>query len=139
MALSLVQHARGAVRAVNGISFSVSRGKTLGLVGESGCGKSVTLALDHAPDRQPGAVDAGEVNFDGRDLLQLDEAEMRKIRGNDISMIFQEPMSSLNPVCTIGDQIGEVSIAPGHEAQGGPRMGDRAAAAWSASPIRARA
>ncbi|HVN34158.1 MAG TPA: ABC transporter ATP-binding protein [Casimicrobiaceae bacterium] len=101
----------GVVRAVDGVSFSVARGETLALVGESGCGKSVTslsiLRLIAAP---PGRTVGGRVVFDGRDLLELSEAEMRKIRGDAISMIFQEPMTSLNPVLTIGRQIAEVLV-----------------------------
>ncbi|HUH92029.1 MAG TPA: ABC transporter ATP-binding protein [Casimicrobiaceae bacterium] len=99
----------GVVRAVDGVSFSVERGETLAIVGESGCGKSVTslsiLRLIAAP---PGRTVGGRVLFEGRDLLALPEAEMRAIRGDALSMIFQEPMTSLNPVLTIGRQIAEV-------------------------------
>ena len=99
----------GVVRAVDGVSFSVARGETLAIVGESGCGKSVTsLSILRLIASPPGRTVAGRVVFEGRDLLELSEAEMRKIRGDAISMIFQEPMTSLNPVLTIGDQIAEV-------------------------------
>jgi oligopeptide transport system ATP-binding protein len=98
---------RGTVYAVNGISFEVGVGQTLGIVGESGCGKSVTsLALLGLLSRA-GRVTGGEANFDGRDLLKLDDAALRKIRGREIAMIFQDPMTSLNPVLTIGRQIHE--------------------------------
>jgi peptide/nickel transport system ATP-binding protein len=98
-----------AVRAVDGISFSVDEGETLGIVGESGCGKSQTsMSLMRLVPNPPGKIINGTVNFEGRDLLKISEEEMRKVRGNDISMIFQEPMTSLNPVLTIGFQIAEV-------------------------------
>ncbi|MGC8476664.1 MAG: ABC transporter ATP-binding protein [Acetobacteraceae bacterium] len=97
----------GVVRAVEGLSFTVTPGETLAIVGESGCGKSVTsmsiLRLIQSP---PGRI-AGSIRFEGRELLDLAEAEMRRIRGNDIAMIFQEPMTSLNPVLTVGRQITE--------------------------------
>ncbi len=99
--------ARGQVYAVNGVSFEVSEGETLGIVGESGCGKSVTsLALLGILPRA-GRVVAGSAMFQGRDLLQLPDKELRGIRGKDIAMIFQDPMTSLNPVLTIGRQIVE--------------------------------
>src|SRR6202050_2180545 len=97
----------GINRAVDGVSFHVEEGETLAIVGESGCGKSVTaMSLMRLIPEPPGKI-AGSVRFQGRDLLQLSEHEMRAIRGNDISMIFQEPMTSLNPVLTVGRQIGE--------------------------------
>ncbi|WP_081942108.1 ABC transporter ATP-binding protein [Spirochaeta lutea] len=98
-----------AVRAVDGVSFSISQGETLGIVGESGCGKSQTSMsiMGLVPD-PPGKIVGGSINFQGRDLLSLNQEAMRKVRGNDISMIFQEPMTSLNPVFTIGFQIAEV-------------------------------
>jgi len=98
----------GEVRAVDGVSFEIGEGKTLGLVGESGCGKSVTsLSIMRLISSPPGEIVGGEIYYRGRDLLKLNKEEMRKIRGNEISMIFQEPMTSLNPVFTIGNQIGE--------------------------------
>src|SRR6187399_248629 len=97
----------GINRAVDGISFHVDEGETLAIVGESGCGKSVTsMSLMRLIAEPPGKI-AGSIRFQGKDLLQLSEREMRAIRGNDISMIFQEPMTSLNPVLTVGRQIGE--------------------------------
>ena len=99
----------GLVRAVNHVSFSLESGTTMGLVGESGCGKSVTaLSLMRLVPNPPGRIESGRIMFQGRNILSLNEAEMRGLRGNEISMIFQEPMTSLNPVFTIGDQIGEV-------------------------------
>ena len=99
----------GVVRAVDGLSFSVARGETLAIVGESGCGKSVTsLSILRLIASPPGRTVAGRVVFEGRDLLALPEPEMRTVRGDAISMIFQEPMTSLNPVLTIGRQIAEV-------------------------------
>lgn len=95
-------------RAVDGVSFSVGQGRTLGLVGESGCGKSVTaLSILRLVPSPPGKIVGGEIMFEGRDLLKLSESEMRSVRGNDIAMVFQEPMTSLNPVFTIGYQISE--------------------------------
>src|SRR5579863_6241420 len=97
----------GVVRAVDGVSLAIAPGETLGLVGESGCGKSVTaLSVMRLLPRNARVV-AGAIRFDGQDLLALSEAEMRAIRGNRIAMIFQEPMTSLNPVHTIGAQIAE--------------------------------
>src|ERR1700746_3340898 len=101
----------GVVRAVDGVSFSVARGETLALVGESGCGKSVTsLSILRLIASPPGRTVGGRVVFEGRDLLELPEPEMRKVRGDAISMIFQEPMTSLNPVLTIGHQIAEALV-----------------------------
>ena len=97
----------GVVRAVQGVSLTIEAGETLAVVGESGCGKSVTAMSILRLVPEPPARIAGAVRFDGRDLLRLSEGEMRKIRGNEISMIFQEPMSSLNPVLSVGRQIGE--------------------------------
>ena len=99
---------RGTIYAVNGISFEIAAGETLGIVGESGCGKSVTsLALLGILPRA-GRVAGGTARFEGRDLLRLPDRELRQIRGKEIAMIFQDPMSSLNPVLTIGKQIREV-------------------------------
>ncbi len=98
----------GVARAVDGVSWSLRRGKMLALVGESGCGKSVTaLSVMRLVPEPPGRIVAGEIVFEGRDLLKLSEKQMRSIRGNRIAMIFQEPMTSLNPVYTVGDQIVE--------------------------------
>ncbi|MGH7573093.1 MAG: ABC transporter ATP-binding protein, partial [Gemmatimonadota bacterium] len=99
----------GTARAVDGVSFEIAEQETLGIVGESGCGKSVTALsiLRLIPD-PPGRIEGGKVVFQNRDLLPISEKEMRRIRGNEIAMIFQEPMTSLNPVYTIGEQIGEV-------------------------------
>ncbi len=97
----------GVVRAVEGVSFHVDAGETLGIVGESGCGKSVTaMSILRLIQEPPGKI-AGAIRFEGRNLLEVPEPEMRDIRGNAISMIFQEPMTSLNPVLTVGRQIGE--------------------------------
>lgn len=98
---------RGEVRSVDDVSFTLERGETLCLVGESGCGKSVTSLSIMRLVSQPGRIVGGEIIFEGRDLLKLSEAEMRKLRGNDIAMIFQDPMTSLNPVYTVGEQIAE--------------------------------
>ncbi len=98
----------GEVRAIDGVSFEIGEGKTLGLVGESGCGKSVaSLSIMRLIPSPPGKIVGGEILYRGTDLLTLDNESMRKIRGNEISMIFQEPMTSLNPVFTVGNQIGE--------------------------------
>ena len=98
----------GFMMAVDDVSFSVDKGRTLGIVGESGCGKSVTsLSIMRLIPTPPGKIYGGEILFKGKNLLALSEKEMRTIRGNAISMIFQEPMTSLNPVFTVGDQIGE--------------------------------
>jgi peptide/nickel transport system ATP-binding protein len=99
----------GAVKAVDGVSFALARGETLAIVGESGCGKSVTaLSLMRLIPDPPGRIVGGSINLDGVDVLALNDDEMRAMRGRDISMIFQEPMTSLNPVMTIGRQLGEV-------------------------------
>jgi peptide/nickel transport system ATP-binding protein len=98
---------RGAVRAVDRVSFDIAAGQTLGVVGESGCGKSVTALSIMRLVTRPGRIAGGQVLFRGRDLLGLREAEMQGVRGNEISMIFQEPMTSLNPVFTAGDQVAE--------------------------------
>jgi len=101
----------GVGRAVDGVSFELDRGETLGLVGESGCGKTVTsLSIMRLVPEPPGRIVGGEIVFKGRDMLKLSEREMRSIRGNEISMIFQEPMTSLNPVYTCGDQVAEAIV-----------------------------
>src|SRR5690348_469736 len=102
---------QGIVKAVDGVNFGVASGETLAIVGESGCGKSMTaLSLMRLIPNPPGRIVSGTVKLGGRDLLKLSEEEMRKVRGNEISMIFQEPMTSLNPVMTIGKQITEALI-----------------------------
>ena len=113
----------GIARAVDGVSFKIDAGETVGLVGESGCGKSVTALSILRLISSPGRIEPGSVmRFEGRDLMQLGDEEMRRIRGNRIAMIFQEPMTALNPVFTVGDQIAEVA-----------RVHERASkkAAWS--------
>ncbi|HTG85474.1 MAG TPA: ABC transporter ATP-binding protein [Pyrinomonadaceae bacterium] len=97
----------GLVRAVDGVSFYLDRGELLGLVGESGCGKSITALSVMRLIAPPGKIVNGEILFDGKDLLKLSDAEMRQMRGDDIAMIFQDPMTSLNPVFTVGEQIAE--------------------------------
>ena len=102
---------QGIVKAVDNLDFQVASGETLGIVGESGCGKSMTaLSLMRLIPDPPGRIVAGSVTLAGRDLLKIGEDEMRKVRGNEISMIFQEPMTSLNPVMTIGRQISEALV-----------------------------
>jgi oligopeptide/dipeptide ABC transporter ATP-binding protein len=101
----------GELRAVDGVSFEIEEGKTMGLVGESGCGKSVTaLSTMQLIPKAAGRVVDGEIRYRGDDLLSFDESRMRDIRGNEISMIFQEPMTSLNPVFSVGAQIEEVIV-----------------------------
>src|SRR5215217_624744 len=106
---------RGPIQPVNDVSFSIFPGQTLAIVGESGSGKSVSaLSVLRLIPEPPGKVVAGRVMLEGRDLLRLSEREMRAIRGKDIAMIFQEPMTSLNPVFTIGDQIAEAVMLHQH-------------------------
>ena len=98
----------GVVKSVDDVSFEVKRGKTLGVVGESGCGKSITsLSIMQLVEIPPGKIESGEILYEGEDLLKKSKDEMRKIRGGEIAMIFQEPMTSLNPVFTVGQQIME--------------------------------
>jgi peptide/nickel transport system ATP-binding protein len=119
----------GVVRAVDGVSLQLQRGETLGVVGESGCGKSITaLSILRLIPMPPGRFVSGSIRFAGRDLLRLSEREMRALRGNDISMVFQEPMTSLNPVLTIGRQIAETLAL--HQ-----RLGKRAAVARAAEML----
>ncbi|HYR36633.1 MAG TPA: ABC transporter ATP-binding protein, partial [Burkholderiales bacterium] len=102
---------RGEVRAVDGVSFSLERGRTLGIVGESGCGKSVTaLSIMGLVPQPPGRIAGGEVLFEGRDLLKLSAGDLRDLRGDQLSMIFQEPMTSLNPAFPVGDQVAEALL-----------------------------
>ena len=111
----------GVARAVDGVSYEVHKGKTLGIVGESGCGKSVTaLSILGLIPQPPGKIVDGEILFNGRDLTKLNHKELRAVRGSDVAMIFQEPMTSLNPVYTVGNQIMEViqvheNVGPGEE------------------------
>jgi oligopeptide transport system ATP-binding protein len=112
----------GTVHAVNGVSFDLDEGETLGLVGESGCGKSVTnLAVMRLLPSPAGKIEGGEVFFDGQDLLALDESEMRDLRGKEIAMIFQDPMTSLNPVLTIEEQMVETIRAHRRISKSGAR------------------
>src|SRR5947207_7262585 len=98
----------GTIHAVNNVSFVIEKGETLGIVGESGCGKSVTsLAIMRLLPKPAGRIEGGSVRFDGKDLLACSEAEMREMRGRDLAMIFQDPMTNLNPVLTIEEQIVE--------------------------------
>jgi peptide/nickel transport system ATP-binding protein len=105
----------GVARTVDGVSFDIGEAETLGIVGESGCGKSVTALSILRLIQPPGRIEAGSrIEFEGKDLVTLDDAAMRDIRGNRISMIFQEPMSALNPVFTVGDQVAEVARVHGN-------------------------
>ena len=126
---------RGLFKAVDGISFEVGRGRTVGLVGESGCGKSVTsLSLMGLVPSPPGKVTADAIMFEGRNLLELSDYERRMLRGGRMSMMFQEPMTSLNPVHTIGQQIvGGDPRAFGHPAGSGAQARARGARAGAAS------
>jgi oligopeptide/dipeptide ABC transporter ATP-binding protein len=115
----------GELRAVDGVSFEIEEGKTMGLVGESGCGKSVTaLSTMQLIPKAAGRVVDGEIRYRGDDLLSFDESRMRDIRGNEISMIFQEPMTSLNPVFSVGAQIEEVIVL--HQRMGKKDARDKA-------------
>lgn len=101
----------GVVKAVDGVDFDIRKGETMGLVGESACGKTVTsLSIMRLVESPPGKIEEGEVFYKGENLLKISQKRMRKVRGNEISMIFQEPMTSLNPVFTIGRQLSEVLI-----------------------------
>ena len=125
----------GVVRAVDGVSWDVHAGETVALVGESGCGKSVSaLSVMRLIAAPAGRIVGGQILFKGRDLLALSEDEVRKVRGREIGMIFQEPMTSLNPVLTIGRQLTEtlevhLGMTPRSRARGQGRS-----SAWSASP-----
>ena len=101
----------GTVHAVNGITFDLEKGQTLGIVGESGCGKSVSvLSIMGLIPEPPGKIANGEVIFREKNLLEMDKSEIRKIRGKEIAMVFQDPMTSMNPVLTIGRQMTEAQI-----------------------------
>ena len=104
----------GLVRAVDGVSFYIDKGELLGLVGESGCGKSITALSIMRLISPPGRIVGGEISFDGRNLLKLSESEMREIRGGRISMILQDPQTSLNPVFSIGEQLREAIFRRTH-------------------------
>jgi len=123
----------GVVKAVDDVSFSVAKGKTLGLVGESGCGKSVTAMSISRLISPPGRMVGGQILLNGRDLVPLSEREMRQVRGAQISMIFQEPMTALNPVLTVGFQIAEAVLA--HEKVSKKEAGSRAVDAMKAVAI----
>ncbi len=116
-----VRFGRGGDPAVDGVGFEIARGETLGLVGESGSGKSVTAFSILRLLRPPGEIVGGQVLFEGRDLLALSEPEMRDLRGSRISLIFQEPMTALNPVMRVGDQIAEALTAHGLESRADAR------------------
>ena len=126
---------RGLFRAVDGISFNVPRGRTIGLVGESGCGKSVTSLSVMGLVASPGKVEAEAVLFGDRDVLKLSADERRRLRGSKMSMIFQEPMTSLNPVHTVGQQIIEAILA--HSAMTPRRHGSARSRCsnWCGSPL----
>ena len=98
----------GVVKAVDGVSFEIFKNETIGLVGETGCGKSVTALTILRLVRSPGKILGGSITFKGVDFLKISEKEMRKYRGNDITMIFQDPLNSLNPVLSVGKQLAEV-------------------------------
>ena len=123
----------GVVKAVDDVSFSVAKGKTLGLVGESGCGKSVTAMSITRLVSPPGRVVGGQILLNGRNLLDLTESEMRRVRGAQISMVFQEPMTALNPVLEVGFQIAEAVVA--HENVSRREAWDRAVESMRAVSI----
>jgi peptide/nickel transport system ATP-binding protein len=123
----------GIVKAVDDVSFSVPKGKTLGLVGESGCGKSVTAMSITRLVSPPGRIVGGQVLLNGRDLVPLTDQQMRQVRGAQISMIFQEPMTALNPVLEVGFQIAEAVIA--HEQIGRKEAWERAVEAMRSVSI----
>jgi peptide/nickel transport system ATP-binding protein len=115
----------GKVRAVDHVSLTINEGEVVGLVGESGCGKTaVSLSILQLLPTPPASIDGGEIIFNGRNLLDLKQEELRRIRGNEIAMIFQEPMTSLNPVFTIGNQLMEAIQL--HQGLSGTDLRDRA-------------
>jgi oligopeptide transport system ATP-binding protein len=133
----------GVVKAVNGVSWNVTEGETLGIVGESGCGKSVSvLSILRLIPQPPGKIEDGEVMFEGQDMMQLSDDEMRSIRGNKMAMVFQDPMTSLNPVLTINQQISEALTLQAedrlddypHQFSGGMRQRAMIAMALSCNP-----
>ena len=126
----------GVVRAVTGVDFHVDRGEVFGLVGESGCGKSVTSLSIMRLIARPGRIEGGEVLFDGQDLLKLRDREMRSVRGERISMIFQQPTSSLNPVYDVGMQVGEMLELHRQMKRKDARERALELSRWLASPIR---
>src|SRR5436853_5007567 len=121
------QTREGLVRAVDGVTFYLDRGELLGLVGESGCGKSITALSIMRLVAPPGKIVNGEILFEGRDLLKISDREMRDVRGDDIAMIFQDPMTSLNPVFTVGEQIVEALRLHRHLSRRDARAGAIAA------------
>ena len=130
----------GMVRAVDGVDLHIDRGETVGVVGESGCGKTVTArSVLKLIDMPPGRFEAGQIFWQGRDLIPLDQDEMNKVRAREIAIVFQEPMTSLNPVYTIGDQITEViRLHEGLSRRAAPRARFRCTTSISAiwSPTR---
>ena len=128
------------VRAVNGVSFTLERGESIGLVGETGAGKTTTALgiMGLVPD-PPGEIVGGSILFENQDLLKLPEKQMREIRGGKISMIFQDPMTSLNPVMTVGEQIADGGAAAQQNFQGrgpGAGQGDAGAGGYPRQPVR---
>ena len=108
----------GCVQAVNGLSFSIGRERTLGLVGETGAGKTTTaLSILNLVPSPPGVIKSGSIVLDGEDVLQMSEKELEQMRGNDVAMIFQDPMTALNPVITVGEQIAESIMLHEHVSQ----------------------
>ena len=124
---------QGLARVINGVDFELRAGETLGIVGESGCGKSMTALSIMRLVPPTGYIARGEIRFRGHNLLALNEEEMRKVRGKDISMVFQEPMTSLNPVYTVGNQVAEALTA--HQELDGPSIHERVIEVFSAVGI----